>query len=65
MQVQQPSTNVSVKKSVQKEVKSDDIASLFSLYVSNEAGSRLPFTGEAINVGRTTTVITTTCSKLV
>jgi len=59
-------SNRNAEQPVQKDVKSDDIAELFSLYVSDEPGSRLPFTGPAINVGRCSScVITTTCSKLV
>jgi hypothetical protein len=53
-----------MEQSGQENANSDDIAKLFTLYVSNEPSSRLPFTGAAINVGRTSSVATTTCSKL-
>lgn len=52
--------NTKVVRTQQSEVKAD----VFSLYVSSEPGTRLPFTGSSMNVGRTSTFATTTCSKI-
>lgn len=49
-----------VSKEISETVKVD----IFSLYVSSEPGTRLPFTGASMNVGRTSSFATTTCSKL-
>jgi len=53
--------------SIRPPVKVDDAADLFSLYVSNEPGTRMQFTNAAFNAGRTSTSthIATSCCLVV